>query len=190
MKAHFAGFSMVIVSFHAHSGAGVRGLNAGRYQRLAVRPGIPERLHGTAITAGEAATCNLGAGTVIDYVMCSKSAVPFGVSVTPVLAAPWRPHIGLEVTLRSSGEQLVTRVLEVPGRLPQVPRPTSEPTVGSKSSTAKSERQAQHQVAVGKRAQTFDSLFGDCGPQSSCARSEGEGSGDQDAHPPESRGHT
>eukprot|EP00959_Pyramimonas_sp_CCMP1952_P330866 6928517-Pyramimonas_sp.AAC.1 len=125
----------------------------------------------------------------MDYVLCSKSAVPFAVSVTPVLAAPWKPHIGLEVTLRSSGEQLITRVLGVPGRLPQVPCPASGPTVGSKSSLAKLERQVQHHIAVDKRAQKFASLFGDCGPQTSCAHPEGEGSGDQDTTPPESREH-
>eukprot|EP00959_Pyramimonas_sp_CCMP1952_P160236 3351513-Pyramimonas_sp.AAC.1 len=67
-----------------------------------VRSGIQDRLHGIVITAGDTATCNVGTGTVIDYVLCSKSAAPFIVSVTPVLAVPWKPHIGLEVTLRSS----------------------------------------------------------------------------------------
>eukprot|EP00959_Pyramimonas_sp_CCMP1952_P360705 7554569-Pyramimonas_sp.AAC.1 len=86
VTAHFSGFSMVIASFYAHSGVGVRGLNAGSYQRLAgllwslqlpwivlgdfnispqnfVRSGIPDRVRGTVITAGDTATCNLGTGT-------------------------------------------------------------------------------------------------------------------------------
>eukprot|EP00959_Pyramimonas_sp_CCMP1952_P306575 6416214-Pyramimonas_sp.AAC.1 len=49
------------------------------------RAGIVERLSAEIISADIAATCNLGPGTHIDYVLCSKAARPFIVSVNPVL---------------------------------------------------------------------------------------------------------
>ena len=214
VTVHFAGYSMVVVTFYAHDGAGVRGSNAGRYQRLAgllwslqlpwivigdfnispknlLRSGIPDRLHSRIITAGEdVVTCNLGSGTVIDYIMCSASAVPFIVSVSPVQAVPWKPHIGLEVVLRSTGEQLITRVLEAPGRLPQVSKPQAQPTPGSKSSQAKLKRQLQSQIAAEKRASKFSSLFHDCcDKQSACAKEGEREPGDTDHPSPDSREH-
>eukprot|EP00959_Pyramimonas_sp_CCMP1952_P099691 2084471-Pyramimonas_sp.AAC.1 len=59
--------------------------------------------------------------------LLSSTAIPFVEDLSQVRDAPWRPHVGLHVTMRSSGLQLVTRVLDLPRKLPQVARPTARP---------------------------------------------------------------
>eukprot|EP00959_Pyramimonas_sp_CCMP1952_P424474 8890589-Pyramimonas_sp.AAC.1 len=59
----------------------------------------------------------------------SESAVPFVKDIRQVRDVAWRPHAGLHSTFRSSGLQLITRILELlPSKLPQLPRPRTTPT--------------------------------------------------------------
>eukprot|EP00959_Pyramimonas_sp_CCMP1952_P389289 8157076-Pyramimonas_sp.AAC.1 len=51
--------------------------------------------------------------------------------------------------------------MSVAVRLPQVPRPGVEPTVGSKSSKARAERALAVQASVTKRDARYAELFGD-----------------------------
>ena len=197
MVVHFVGYSIVMVVFYGYSNMGLVGANLGRFTRLLSllwalqlpwvvvgdfnmslatlsRSGIVERLSAVVLSADVAATCNQGSGTHIDYVMCSRAALPFIVRVNPVVRVPWKPHIGLDIEFRSSGEQLLTRVLELPGKLPQAPRPRVEPTPGSKSSVARAQRSEQQHLAVSKRAEKCHTLFGDCGEQSSATPADPE----------------
>eukprot|EP00959_Pyramimonas_sp_CCMP1952_P394412 8264339-Pyramimonas_sp.AAC.1 len=50
----------------------------------------------------------------------------------------------------------------MPLRLPQVARPQTAPTLGSKSSRAKTLRQSAQAEAAAKRVGIVNSLFGDC----------------------------
>eukprot|EP00959_Pyramimonas_sp_CCMP1952_P021456 452431-Pyramimonas_sp.AAC.1 len=66
-------------------------------------------------------TCNQGSkdGSHIDYLLVSETALSYVAAITPVVAVPWKPRIGLLVHLRRSGQQLQARYLDMPRRLPQ-----------------------------------------------------------------------
>ena len=86
--------------------------------------------------------CEAGkVGSIIDYVICSSAARSYIGSVKGVANVPWKPHLGLMLELRSSGQQLITRQLELPVVLPQRSRPATEPTPGSKSSRCRQENE-------------------------------------------------
>eukprot|EP00959_Pyramimonas_sp_CCMP1952_P217708 4553346-Pyramimonas_sp.AAC.1 len=93
--------------------------------------------------------------------MASHSCAPYIVGVTAVLAAPWRPHCGVQVRLRSSGCQLLCRELVVAARLPQAPRPQTQPVPGPKSSRAKAERAVARSTARITQQEAVEDMFGD-----------------------------
>eukprot|EP00959_Pyramimonas_sp_CCMP1952_P284155 5939498-Pyramimonas_sp.AAC.1 len=68
----------------------------------------------------------------------SVAASSFAKEVEAVRSAPWKPHLGIALNLRASGQTLRTRELSLPPKLPQLPRPSCEPAPGSKSSQARS----------------------------------------------------
>ena len=68
----------------------------------------------------------------------------------------------MDVALRTSGLQLDTRVLEMPRKLPQKPRPTAAPTPGSKSSESRVKSQEAQKEAFDKRCNILNELVGDC----------------------------
>eukprot|EP00959_Pyramimonas_sp_CCMP1952_P238014 4973969-Pyramimonas_sp.AAC.1 len=73
-----------------------------------------ERVGGAIIrTADVTGTCakKNGEDSMLDYLVMSPSAVPFVKEVNPIRDVAWRPHIGLAITLRASGQQLQTREL-------------------------------------------------------------------------------
>eukprot|EP00959_Pyramimonas_sp_CCMP1952_P420029 8797657-Pyramimonas_sp.AAC.1 len=89
----------------------------------------------------------------------SESAIPFVVGCQAVLDVPWRPHLGLIITLKSSGKQLITRRLDAPGRLPQLRRPRALPQEGSKTSKAKKVKAVRAALAQERRSDFFHTLF-------------------------------
>eukprot|EP00959_Pyramimonas_sp_CCMP1952_P011443 240206-Pyramimonas_sp.AAC.1 len=93
--------------------------------------------------------------------MASYSALPYIVSLSAVLSVPWRPHCGLQLRLRSSGSQLLCRQLVLAAQLPQVPRPTTQPQEGSKSSKARGVRILARRVAQDRMATATGEMFGD-----------------------------
>eukprot|EP00959_Pyramimonas_sp_CCMP1952_P399730 8375670-Pyramimonas_sp.AAC.1 len=99
--------------------------------------------------------------TMLDYIVMSESAVPFVRDVAAVEDVPWKPHCALVVSLRSSALQLMTRVPELPAKLPQCPRPRAESKEGSKSQRQKANLQIARAEALARRRDKFRALFGD-----------------------------
>eukprot|EP00959_Pyramimonas_sp_CCMP1952_P202231 4228689-Pyramimonas_sp.AAC.1 len=98
-----------------------------------MKSGFLDAVGGAVVQAPVEVTCSSGKnGSHLDYIVCSVSARPLIKSIAPVVSVPWKPHIGLSVEILSEGTSLETRVLKLPGRLPQGPRPTKEATEGSK----------------------------------------------------------
>ena len=98
---------------------------------------------------------------MLDYVLMSPNAVPLVKDLTVVRAVAWKPHVGLVLSLRASGQTLRTRELTLPSKLPQLPRPRREPTPGSKSSQAKVITTAKRLEAHERRVVGFQEAFGD-----------------------------
>ena len=166
MVLQFSGYSVAYIVLYGHPTIQMSGKNRLRFQRIGavlqalkmpwvlcgdfnmtpatlLKSEFPQRLDAVIRTADVVGTCSQKKDkpdTMIDYVLCSKSALPFIRDIVPVRAVPWRPHIGLEIHFRSSGANLITRVLDLPQRLPQTQRPRTEPTPDSKSSKAKAAR--------------------------------------------------
>ena len=115
------------------------------------------------VAPGIEGTCSLkkGPDSMLDYLVMSESAIPCVKSVSAVKSVPWKPQCGLVVSFRRSALQLTTRVLEMPRRLPQCPRPKVEPTPGSKSSLSKAKLVQARSEARDKRAKRIRDLFGE-----------------------------
>ena len=113
--------------------------------------------------------CDAGEkGSMLDYAVVSEAAPSHIAKIEPVLGAPWRPHIGIVMTIRSAGAPLLTRRLECAVRLPQISMPQASATPGPKSSVTKQTRkEATARAAINRREQ-YAALFDlPCKPQSS-----------------------
>ena len=109
-------------------------------------------------------TCDPGGGkkaSHLDYLVHSYAATPYIKHVEPLHDVPWKPHIALLTHFVSSGEQLLTRIMELPRRLPTSVRPSKAPTPGSKSSKAKAQRAEKATRARELRDKTYQAAFGD-----------------------------
>ena len=63
--------------------------------------------------------------------------------------------------MRSSGSQLAQRALVLPARLPQVSRPTAQPTPDSKSQRAKAEAKEKAEARAARREDFYSRKFSD-----------------------------
>eukprot|EP00959_Pyramimonas_sp_CCMP1952_P205984 4307185-Pyramimonas_sp.AAC.1 len=93
--------------------------------------------------------------TMLDSIVMSESAVPVVRDISAVKDVPWKPHCALVVSLRSSALQLMTRVLELPAKLPQCPRPRAGPKEGSKSQRQNANLQIARAEALARRREKF-----------------------------------
>ena len=75
-----------------------------------------------AIPVGLTATCQTsgGSASMIDYFLVSSCLVPV-ISVQPVFDVPWKPHIGLRLSISSSPREVVAPVIRSPKPLPPLP---------------------------------------------------------------------
>ena len=169
---HFSGFSIVLCVCYGLTTLGLAGRNLARFHRLGgllrslhlpwtclgdwnvephtiIKSGSLDLILGRIITPeGVSYTCDASKlGSMLDYAIVSEAAIPYIHSLHPVFDTPWRPHIGISMSIRSHGQQLLTRRLVCPSRLPQVARPCTLPVPGSKSSAAKLEKKANAEIA-------------------------------------------
>eukprot|EP00959_Pyramimonas_sp_CCMP1952_P214679 4492739-Pyramimonas_sp.AAC.1 len=96
----------------------------------------------------------------INYILASPSAIPCILGVQAILDAPWKLHCATVLQLRSSGEQLITRSLLLPERLPQVGRPQAQALSGPRSQ-ARSKQIAHQALGREKHISIVSELFGD-----------------------------
>eukprot|EP00959_Pyramimonas_sp_CCMP1952_P401510 8413102-Pyramimonas_sp.AAC.1 len=126
------------------------------------RCGFIDKVGGVVFTSDAQFTCTTGTGSShIDYLLASRSACPYVLSLTAVLAVPWGTHIGLNLKLRGEGLQLLTRSLVLPRKLPQVPRPSQTPKAGSKSQQNKRTKHERRTAFQAKFREACDRFFGD-----------------------------
>eukprot|EP00959_Pyramimonas_sp_CCMP1952_P224302 4690040-Pyramimonas_sp.AAC.1 len=103
------------------------------------KAGFSTRVGGHPAHPSTECTCDAGkSGPNIDLVVISAAAAPFFSFDFACFKVPWKTHCGLEI-LRSTGTQLIQRALVLPTKPPQVARPTTRPTEGSKSQAAKAQ---------------------------------------------------
>ena len=179
MPAPYEGFfSLVFCIVYGHSGVGFGQGNSSRFRRIGsllaalqlpwiaigdwniqpssmARTGFLERIGGHILCADIEYTCTPANSehrpSHLDYVICSEAAKPYIRGLGAVVDVPWKPHVGLSLKLIAQGSQLYTRYLDLPARLPIVPRPQKSPVEGSKSSVAKIESRAKKQLARERR---------------------------------------
>ena len=92
----------------------------------------------------------------------SETAIPFVKDLAAVKDVAWKPYCGLVVSFRSSALQLMTRVLELPRKLPACQRPKAAPAPGSKSSKSKAELVQARSLARMQREDTSAGHVGVC----------------------------
>ena len=74
-----------------------------------------ERLDAEVVTAdGAEATCHIGRGSLIDYVICSKRIRPYIKTLRLLRPVPWGPHDGLELELLRDARAVMVRSLRRP----------------------------------------------------------------------------
>ena len=93
------------------------------------------------------ATCFQGdSATLIDFIICSREAEHLIESFEPrwdLPKAPWKPHIAMELTLRTEAKEQWHMTLEAPRRFQHEARGAKEADPGSKRSRKKEEDEAK-----------------------------------------------
>jgi len=73
----------------------------------------------TVRAAGDAHTCHHSHGTsLIDYALISHTRVPFATNFEVIADVPWKPHLGIRLTINRRPEQVYTYQLRKPKPLP------------------------------------------------------------------------
>ncbi len=102
---------------------------------------------------GATVTCHQGRGSLIDYVICSRSAVPF-LQLQAVTGVPWTPHDGLLLRIRRDAKE-VTINKRIRPRPMNKARQTEDGVQRRELSWEEAQRKAESQVGsmdLGRRA--------------------------------------
>ena len=83
------------------------------------------------------------------------------ITAGPIVQVPWKTRAGCQVRVRGSGAQLLVRPLDLPAKLPQVPRPEAAATPGSTASVARAQENERRQAFRQNHASAYESLFGE-----------------------------
>ena len=184
---HFSGYSIVVIFFYGFCSIGFTGPNLTRYRRLGsllrslqlpwavvgdwnVSPqalaasGFLQQVGGEIRCADVEYTCDPGGGrkpSHLDFVVHCAAARAYISQISAVHDVPWKPHLALRIHFVSEGEQLLTRIVDLPRRLPSVARPAQAPTPGSKSSLARAKRAEQAAKAAERKEKLHSVLVGD-----------------------------